>query len=115
MNQTKLSPEQNKQEKESGFYDKTFKYRQETFGGFHFDFLEQDGNDHTPEQRREHFDRIWKDGGFRFWLATYKDLLFSKETNDEAYKFWAEKTRARINDPRKKDILAPVLEKQHHT
>lgn len=35
--------------------------------------------------------------------------------NDTAYSFWAEKTRARINDPKKKDILAPVLEKQHHT
>jgi cation diffusion facilitator CzcD-associated flavoprotein CzcO len=35
--------------------------------------------------------------------------------NDTAYAFWSEKTRARINDPKKRDILAPTLENQHHT
>ena len=47
-------------------------------------------------------------GGFKFWLATYKDNLFDRKANDEAYKFWVKKTRARITDPRKRDMMAPL-------
>jgi cation diffusion facilitator CzcD-associated flavoprotein CzcO len=54
-------------------------------------------------------------GGFPFWLGTYKDVLFNKTVNDTAYEFWAEKTRARINDTKKRDILAPSLKDQPHT
>jgi cation diffusion facilitator CzcD-associated flavoprotein CzcO len=35
-------------------------------------------------------------------------MLVDVKANDEAYNFWARKTRARINDPRKRDILAPL-------
>lgn len=47
-------------------------------------------------------------GGFHFIGASYGDLLFSQEANDEAYRFWAKQVRARIHDPRKRDILAPL-------
>ena len=39
-------------------------------------------------------------------------MLFDKEANAQAYNFWVKKTRARITDPRKRDILAP-LESPH--
>jgi len=115
MRQTKLDPKQEKERKANGDYEQVFKYRQETFGGFHFDFYQVDGGDENAEQKRALYEKLWDGGGFRFWLATYKDLLFKKEVNDTAYEFWAEKTRARINDPKKKDILAPLLQNQHHT
>jgi len=35
-------------------------------------------------------------------------MLFDKKSNDQAYNFWVKKTRARITDPRKRDILAPL-------
>jgi cation diffusion facilitator CzcD-associated flavoprotein CzcO len=35
-------------------------------------------------------------------------MLFDDTANREAYDFWAKKTRARIEDPRKRDILAPL-------
>jgi cation diffusion facilitator CzcD-associated flavoprotein CzcO len=47
-------------------------------------------------------------GGFRFHGMSYTDLLLDDQANDEAYKFWARKVRARIQDPRKKDLLAPL-------
>lgn len=47
-------------------------------------------------------------GGFKFWLGTYKDNLFDRKANDEAYKFWVKKTRARISDPVKRDLMAPL-------
>lgn len=47
-------------------------------------------------------------GGFEFWLATYKDMLFEWPANDQAYNFWVKKTRERIKDERKRDIVAPL-------
>lgn len=38
----------------------------------------------------------------------YTDLLSDDKANEEAYKFWAKKVRARIRDPRKRDLLAPL-------
>lgn len=35
-------------------------------------------------------------------------MLFDKKANDQAYNFWAKKTRARISDPKKREILAPL-------
>ena len=40
-------------------------------------------------------------------------MLFEWDANAEAYKFWNKKTRARISDPRKRDIVAP--EKAPHS
>jgi cation diffusion facilitator CzcD-associated flavoprotein CzcO len=40
-------------------------------------------------------------------------MLFDWDSNDKAYKFWNKKTRARVTDPRKRDIVAP--EKAPHT
>ncbi|EHL01590.1 putative Cyclopentanone 1,2-monooxygenase [Glarea lozoyensis 74030] len=115
MNQHKLDPEVEARVKKEGGYEKVFDYRRNTFGGFHFDFLEKNGDEDTDEQKKELYEKLWDGGGFRFWLATYKDLLFDKKVNDTAYNFWAEKTRARIKDPKKKDVLAPLLDKQPHT
>jgi cation diffusion facilitator CzcD-associated flavoprotein CzcO len=39
----------------------------------------------------------------------YSDLLTSHAANDSAYTFWATQVRARINDPRKRDLLAPLI------
>lgn len=35
-------------------------------------------------------------------------MIFDRKANAEAYNFWVEKTRARITDPRKRDLLAPL-------
>jgi cation diffusion facilitator CzcD-associated flavoprotein CzcO len=40
---------------------------------------------------------------------SYTDLLLDDRANDEAYNFWARKVRARIRDPRKRDLLAPLM------
>lgn len=38
----------------------------------------------------------------------YADMLTDKAANMEAYRFWLKKVRARITDPEKRDILAPL-------
>lgn len=96
------------QERRKSEYPNIYKNRMTTFAGFQYDFVEKKTFDDTPEQREAFYEKLFRNGGFEFWLANYDDYLFDKVANDEAYKFWAKKTRARISDPVKRDILAPL-------
>ena len=40
-------------------------------------------------------------------LGSFSDNLLSKDANRAAYRFWRDKTRARIRDPQKAALLAP--------
>jgi len=89
-------------------YPKLFAERPDSFSGFSFNFLPKSTFDDTPEQRLKTYEELWNEGDFKFWLATYYDMLFTKEANREAYNFWRDKTRAKINDTKVADILAPM-------
>ena len=106
MRQRKLTPEEQNESK--GRYPELYKHRLTTFAGFDFDFAKKNTFDDTPEEREAFYQKLWDDGGFNFWLATYKDMLYVEKANRKAYNFWARKTRARIHDPVKRDILAPL-------
>jgi len=111
MRQARLTKEEQEENKKQ--YPELYKRRLTTFAGFEYDFSEKNTFDDSPEQQEEFFEKHWADGGFKFWLAAYKDMLFDDKANRVAYDFWAKKTRARISDPVKRDILAP-LEPPHH-
>jgi cation diffusion facilitator CzcD-associated flavoprotein CzcO len=81
MNQHKLDHQTEARVKKEGGYEQVFKYRRETFGGFHFDFSEKAGDEDNAEQKKEFYQKLWNGGGFRFWLATYKDCLFNKKVS----------------------------------
>ncbi|KAL6721962.1 hypothetical protein ACLMJK_001067 [Lecanora helva] len=89
-------------------YEQFFRERRTTFAGFPFDFIPRKTKEDSPEQREKVFEELWEEGGFKLWLATYKDMLYNQEANRHHYDFWAKKTRARINDPATADILAPL-------
>lgn len=89
-------------------YPDLFRGRSQSFGGFSFNFLDRGTFDDPPEKRREVYETLWQEGDFKYWLASYHDMLFSKAANDEAYAFWRDKTRAKIDDPRIRDLLAPT-------
>lgn len=89
-------------------YAEFFKHRMTTFGGFPYDFRPENTLNDSPEEREAFFEKIWAEAGFHFWLATYQDMLFDNDANRAAYDFWSKKTRARIKDPVKRDILAPL-------
>ncbi|KAF2000009.1 FAD/NAD(P)-binding domain-containing protein [Amniculicola lignicola CBS 123094] len=97
-----------KENQDKSRYPELFKHRMTTFAGFQYDFIKKRTFDDSPEEREAFFEERFDKGGFEFWLATYDDMLFDEKANDEAYNFWAKKTRARISDPRKRDILAPL-------
>lgn len=79
-----------------------------SFNGFNFGFAQRDTLKDTPEERRKFFEEVWARGWFNFWLGGYQDSFFNMDANREAYNFWAEKSRERIKDPRKRDLLAPL-------
>ena len=89
-------------------YPDLFKGRSLSFGGFSFSPIRHNTFDDSPERRQAFYEALWKEGDFKFWLANYQDLLSAKASNDEAYAFWREKTRARIQDPRVRELLAPM-------
>ncbi|KAI1383577.1 cyclopentanone 1,2-monooxygenase [Hypoxylon trugodes] len=87
---------------------KFFKDRSEGYWGFDFGFLNKGTFEDTEADRLANYERLWKKGDFTYWLGTYTDMMFTEEANYEAYKFWRAKTRARLNDPRLKELLAPT-------
>ena len=89
-------------------YPQIFDYRERCFAGFNYDFDERNTFDCTPEEREAHYEMLWQRGGFRFWLHNFQDYLFDMKANRSAYDFWAKKQRARITDPRKRDLLCPL-------
>ena len=109
MNQKKLDPaEEEEKKKAGGEYEEKMMLTKHTFAGFYYDFMEKNTFDDPPEERAKVYNRLMnEEGGFTFWLKTYKDMLFVQEANDEAYKFWRDAVRKRIKDPKKKELLAP--------
>ncbi|RMD42631.1 hypothetical protein DV735_g2467, partial [Chaetothyriales sp. CBS 134920] len=89
-------------------YPELFNLRERCFGGFLYGFSEKGSWDDSPEERQQHYERLWADGGFRFWLGNYKDYLSNIDTNRECHAFWAKKQQTRVQDARKRDILVPV-------
>ncbi|KAI6819026.1 FAD/NAD(P)-binding domain-containing protein [Hortaea werneckii] len=108
MNQRKLDPNEEEKKKANGDYEKAFNDCRKTFAGFTYDFVDRNTFDDTPEQREKFFRKLMiEEGGFRFWLNTYKDMLFDQAANDEAYKFWRKSVLKRIKNPEKQRLLAP--------
>ncbi|GAD96066.1 steroid monooxygenase (CpmA), putative [Paecilomyces variotii No. 5] len=89
-------------------YPQLFELREKCFAGFTYHFAERTAFEDNEEEREAFLEKIWQDGGFHFWLANYKDYLFDPKANREVYNFWAKKSRARIAEPKKRDMLAPV-------
>lgn len=101
------------QDAHKSIYDRLFEMRERTFAGFLYDYVEKATFDDSAEERERFYEELWEKAGFNFWLANYGDLLKNREANTQAYNFWAKKVRARIQDPRKRDVLAP-LEMPHY-
>ncbi|KAG5952784.1 hypothetical protein E4U53_008068 [Claviceps sorghi] len=85
-----------------------FKHRLTTPAGYADEPVPRSIFSDSPKERRAFLQSLWDEGGFKFWTSNYRDVLVDAEANRLAYAFWAEKTRARISDPEKRDVLAPV-------
>ncbi len=89
-------------------YKDIFAGTRKSFFGMDRNFVDKKTMDVPEDVRRQFFEELYAEGGFAFVIGNYHDVLTNPDANDEVYKFWCEKTRARIVDPLKKDILAPT-------
>ena len=64
--------------------------------------------DKTPEEWEKVLDAQYTLGGMRLWLGAYMCWATDLDANRYLYDFWAKKTRERIHDPVKRDLLAPL-------
>jgi len=96
------------QEKDKVNYPAKFKARLESRGGYDFSPCDLGTFDHTSEEREKFFEEKWEQGGFLLWVGSYRDTLTDIKANRETYNFWAKKVRALIDDPEKRDLLAPL-------
>jgi cation diffusion facilitator CzcD-associated flavoprotein CzcO len=108
MNQGILNEEEEQKKKDSGAYQAAFDQSYTTFTGFTFDFYPKNTFDDSREEREALFQKLFDEGGFRFWLASYQDMLFNPEANKVHYDFWRKWVHTRVKDPAKAEILAPA-------
>lgn len=64
--------------------------------------------DVSPAEREQYWETLLRGGGFRIWNQNYPDVTTSKEANALVYEFWARTVRARMTDPAKRDLMAPL-------
>jgi len=108
MNQCTLDPKEEEKKKANGDYEKAMNDTRKTFSGFTYDFIDRNTFDDSPEDREKFYHKLMvEEGGFRYWLNTYKDMLFDQKANDEAYNFWRRQVLKRVKDPEKQKLLAP--------
>ena len=106
MRQSNLDPKELKADLDTMGY-KLGKQRFTTQGGFLYGGKDKNMLDDTPEERDRVLQEGYDAGGFAI-LFSYNDILLSQEANDYLYNFWAKRTRERISNPEKRDILAPL-------
>ena len=106
MNRKPLTAEE--QNKVKPNYPKLFAERELSFSGFPVEMEQKTTFDVCKQEREAFYEKLWSEGSFSFWLRNYKDYLLDPEANREAYRFWAKKQSAKIQDPRKRDILCPL-------
>ncbi|GKZ37787.1 hypothetical protein AbraIFM66950_009545 [Aspergillus brasiliensis] len=84
-------------------------YRHTHYSGVNYQFTPINTFDVADPAARQAFrESLWRRGGFPYIYANYQDVMTNPAANRETYDFWAAKTRARIADPSKRDLLAPL-------
>jgi cation diffusion facilitator CzcD-associated flavoprotein CzcO len=92
------------------FYQALFTSAKQSRSGFPYNTASKTFHEATPKERRAHYEELWTLGGFGIVLGNYQDFYIDREANREIYQFWAEKTRQRIQNPVKRDIMAPLTQ-----
>jgi cation diffusion facilitator CzcD-associated flavoprotein CzcO len=63
--------------------------------------------DVSTEEREAYFEELWNRGAFNFQLNNYNDVITNKASSTALYEFWKKKTRARLTNPAKQELMAP--------
>jgi cation diffusion facilitator CzcD-associated flavoprotein CzcO len=106
MHQRKLTKEE--QDNAKSFYMSMLQSAKDCRSGFPYDPAPKTFFEASKEERMEYWEDLWQRGGFSFLISNYREFLLNKDVNREFYQYWASKVRARISDPFKRDVMAPL-------
>ncbi|KAJ5949302.1 hypothetical protein N7454_000886 [Penicillium verhagenii] len=106
MKQRSILPEEAEMLK--GYYDCLFDRCYKSVSGFPHNTRLQSAHQATPKERKAFFDELWNRGGYNFLVANYYDFLLDEKANSIFYDYWVQKTRARMTDLTKMDLVAPL-------
>ncbi|OAL48853.1 steroid monooxygenase [Pyrenochaeta sp. DS3sAY3a] len=110
MRQRKLTKEEQSATKH--LYQALYNAAKQCSSGFPYTPATKGYHECTPEERRQMFEMLYERGGFSFMLSTFPEYITDRGVNAEIYQFWVEKTRQRLQNPFKRNVLAP-LEQPH--
>lgn len=63
--------------------------------------------DVSEEERMAYWEKIYATRGFEKWQSNFMDIGYSREANALVSKFFADKVRERVNDPKTAEKLIP--------
>jgi len=78
-----------------------------TFTGFEYDFS-QAWADLNPAQRLAVLEDVYANGSLKLWLASFAEMFFDAQVNEQISAFVRGKMRARLEDPRLCELLIPT-------
>lgn len=106
MKQRQISRDESEASK--GFYECIFEKCDQTSTGFAVEPKSKSILQTSAQEKDDVFAELWSRGGFNFLTANYSDLLVSEEANAIFYDYWVRQVRARMTDPVKMDLVAPL-------
>lgn len=90
------------------YYQTIFKAGRQSLGGYPRPLAPKSIWDATEEERERYFESLWRGASFNFGGGNYPEMMTDIRANRIVYDFWAKKIRARMTDPVKRNILAPL-------
>jgi len=100
-----VSPETENQWKAT--YLEIHKKCRETATGFTHDFDQRKAMSVSKEERLALYEELWALPGFKKWLGNFRDIMTSREANEDFAEFVRNKIRARVKDPVVAEKLVP--------
>jgi cation diffusion facilitator CzcD-associated flavoprotein CzcO len=80
----------------------------ETFAAFQYEPDPRSALDVSEDQRREFYETIYQEPGFKKWLGNFDDIMSDQAANDTFTEFIRDKMRERIQDPKLAEKLIPT-------
>ena len=88
-------------------YPEIFKQCSETAGSFMHLFDPRSALAVSVDERREQYERLWAEPGFKKWLANFYDVMMPGPANEDYAEFVRSKIRERVHDPAVAEKLTP--------
>lgn len=92
------------------YYDTLLREGRNSQAGFPGPRSSRSALEGTPEEREAYMEDLWSRGGFQFLMA-FADVTINEEANKVMYTFWQKKVAERMRPGKKRDLMAPPVEK----